>query len=149
MGSFPGRQASQVLPLEQQWFYSASRNQFWIIMASVYNVQLLNRKDKEALFNRVGIGLTDILFKVHRTKDTNQDENLEIIEYNTEAIKKILNKGTIEQIFFTGKFVEKLFRQQFPEIKMGESLPSPSPRYASMSLAEKTKRYKEKLPPKK
>ena len=63
------------------------------------------------------------------------DSNLEVIEFNDKAIKTILQNPNIKSIFFTSKFVEKEFMKLFPEMKIGECLPSPSPRYARMSLA--------------
>ena len=74
------------------------------------------------------------------------DSNLEVIEYNDKSIKEILENKTIKTIFFTSKFVEKSFLKLFPDIKIGESLPSPSPRYARMSMSEKTNYYRLKLP---
>jgi hypothetical protein len=42
--------------------------------------------------------------------------------------------------------VENAFKKLFPEVAIGESLPSPSPRYARMSLQQKIDYYKLKLP---
>lgn len=146
IGSFPGREQTQNAPDINQWFYGAKRNQFWTILSEVYNTNLSHKKDKQELFNRVGIAITDIIFKVRRKSNNNLDDNLEIIEYNDKAIKLILQNPQIKSIFFTSKFVEKHFNKLFPETKIGECLPSPSPRYARMSKAEKIEYYKTKLP---
>lgn len=74
------------------------------------------------------------------------DSNLEVVEFNDKAIEIILRNQNIKSIFFTSKYVEKAFLKLFPTITVGESLPSPSPRFARMSLAEKINYYKEKLP---
>ncbi|MEO8852520.1 MAG: hypothetical protein ABI359_02000, partial [Ginsengibacter sp.] len=74
------------------------------------------------------------------------DSNLEVIEYNDKAIKEILKNRAIKNIFFTSKFVEKSFLSLFPLVTIGESLPSPSPRYARMSLLEKIRYYQLKFP---
>jgi hypothetical protein len=76
------------------------------------------------------------------------DSNLEVVEFNDKAIGIILQNQYIKSIFFTSKFVEKEFMKMFPEMKNRgcECLPSPSPRYARMSLQEKINYYKDKLP---
>jgi hypothetical protein len=68
------------------------------------------------------------------------------VELNDKAIKIVLQNPNIKSIFFTSKFVEKAFMKMFPETMIGECLPSPSPRYARMSLQEKINHYKLKLP---
>lgn len=146
IGTFPGREQTQADTEEEGWFYGAKRNQFWKIISAVYNTELLTKADKQNLFIKQGIGITDILLKVRRKNKNNLDENLEIIEYNDKVIKEILRKQNIITILFTSKYVGKLFSKLFPDIKDFEFLPSPSPRYARMTLAEKVKFYKEKLP---
>ena len=101
-----------------------------------------------------------------RKKGTNSDTNLTNIKYNTKAIEKILKDNKIEKIFFTSRFVEKLFKKVFPNFSYQQStvhhpqpttnnlqpttylytLPSPSPRYAKLTLSEKIKMYNKLLP---
>ena len=52
----------------------------------------------------------------------------------------------IETIFFTSRFVEKIFKRFFPEVIHTIALPSPSPRYARLSLKQKAAIYKKHLP---
>lgn len=146
LGSFPGREQTQTKSDNNQWFYGAKRNQFWKIISSVYNTNLLCKVEKQQLFSKFGIGITDILLKVRRKNNTNLDDNLEIIEYNDKAIKSILENSKIKSIFFTSKYVEKHFYKLFPDIKNAEYLPSPSPRYARMTKMDKVNYYKSKLP---
>ena len=146
LGSFPGREQTQKESDNGQWFYGAKRNQFWKIISSVYNTELLCKEDKQQLFKRFGICITDILLKVRRKNNSNLDDNLEIIEYNDKAIKTILENSKIKSIFFTSKYVEKHFYKLFPDIKNAEYLPSPSPRYARMTKEDKVNYYKNKLP---
>ena len=146
LGSFPGREQTQSVPDSRQWFYGAKRNQFWNIISAVYNKALVSKTDKQELFKKFGIGITDILLKVRRKNNNNQDDNLEIIEYNDKAIKKILRDSKIKSIYFTSRFVETHFRKLFPGIKHAEYLPSPSPRNARMTRADKINYYKSKLP---
>lgn len=146
VGSFPGREITLRVVNEDEWFYEAKRNQLWKIISGVYGVDLRTRTEKQNLFKQHGIGIVDIFLKVKRKEDNNMDSSLEVIEFNDKEIKIILQNPQIKKIFFTSKFVEKTFLKLFPGIETGECLPSPSPRYARMSLAEKIDYYKLKLP---
>ncbi len=147
IGSFPGREQTQGINDEEQWFYGAKRNQFWKIISEVYQTELKSKAAKQNLFIQHGIGITDILLKVRRRNNSNLDDNLEILEFNDEAIRQILNQFTFSSILFTSRFVGKHFSKFFPEIRNKDYLPSPSPRYARMQMAEKIYHYKNKLPP--
>ncbi len=146
VGSFPGREITHKILNEDEWFYGTKRNQFWKIISGVYQHDLSTKIEKQSLFKKHGIGIVDIFLKVKRKGNNNMDQNLEVVEYNDNAIKKILRSHPVKKIFFTSRFVEKAFQQVFPEIKIGECLPSPSPRFATMSLEEKIKIYQQKLP---
>jgi hypoxanthine-DNA glycosylase len=146
VGSFPGREQTQGNNDAEQWFYGAKRNQFWKILSEVYQTDLLYKAEKQHLFNKYGIGITDILFKVRRKNNSNLDDNLEIVEYNDKAIREIISESNIRSIYYTSKFVGKHFSKLFPEIMNVEYLPSPSPRYARMSKTDKINYYKTKLP---
>jgi len=146
VGSFPGRDITQKILEEDDWFYGTKRNQFWNIISGVYNIELKNAADKKELFTVKGISIADIILKARRNATNNSDTNLEVIAYNDKAIKDILAQTSFQRIFFTSRFVEKHFLKIFPGIKNGECLPSPSPRYARMSLKEKIAYYKKMLP---
>ena len=147
LGSFPGKEQTQINGINNnQWFYGAKRNQFWKIISEVYNFELKTKKDKQDLFSKYGIGITDILLKIIRVNNSNLDNNLEIIEYNDLRIRDILKNHKIKTIFFTSRFVEEHFKKMFPDVINCEYLPSPSPRYARMTLKEKIDYYKNKLP---
>lgn len=146
VGSFPGREHTQSPVPDGQWFYGARRNQFWKILEMVYGRQLTNRAQKEALFTELHMGITDVIRRAVRLRNTNLDQNLDIIEYNHDRIEAILEKKTLKKVFFTSRFVEKVFKKEFPDYSHTEVLPSPSPRYATLSLAQKAAIYKEKLP---
>lgn len=146
IGSFPGREHTQSPVPGDQWFYGARRNQFWNILEEVYGRELRNRTEKEALFTELRMGITDVIKSAVRLQNTNLDQNLDIIEYNHERIGAILKKKTLKKVFFTSRFVEKVFKKAFPQYPHTEVLPSPSPRYATLSRAQKVVLYKEKLP---
>jgi hypoxanthine-DNA glycosylase len=146
VGSFPGKEVTHRILSEDEWFYGSKRNQFWKIISKAYETDLPTKTQKQNLFKKHGIGIVDIFLKVKRKEDNNMDSNLEIVELNDKAIKIVLQNPNIKSIFFTSKFVEKAFMKMFPKTKIGECLPSPSPRYARMSLQEKINYYKLKLP---
>lgn len=153
LGSFTGRQAvEENKKIQYDWFYGTKRNQFWPIFEVVYGIKLQNKAEKQELFARLGIAITDIILQCERKVNNNLDMNLTNIVYNTKAITAIFQKNKIKTVFFSSRFVEHLFKKQFkeiiklyPEINM-ITLPSPSPRYARMSKAEKILKYKELLP---
>lgn len=146
VGSFPGRDVTHRTLTENEWFYGTKRNQFWKIISGVYDTELTTKSAKQQLFKKHGIGVADIFLRVKRKDNNNMDSNLDVVEFNDKEFKIFLQNPRIKTIFFTSRFVEKAFMKLFPEIKLGECLPSPSPRYAKMSLAEKINCYKLKLP---
>jgi hypoxanthine-DNA glycosylase len=134
------------------WYYSKKQNQFWPILEKIYNLELKNKKAKQDLFEKLGIAIADIIYQCERKYDNSLDSSLTNCVYNVPAIAKVLSENPIEKIFFTSRFVEKEFKKEFkelidqyPDIEL-ITLPSPSPRYAAMSKAEKIKKYLEHLP---
>jgi hypoxanthine-DNA glycosylase len=146
LGSFPGKDQTGSFVDETKWFYGTPRNQFWKIMELVYEMELKTKRQKQELFEKAGIGITDIIRSCIRTKGTNLDENLEIVDYNIEAIEAVLQQWR-PKVLFTSRFVEKLFRKFFPDYEEIDLLPSPSPRYFKLSIGEKASIYQMKLPP--
>ena len=146
IGSFPGKGQAEKTISETDWFYGAKRNTFWKIMEGVYGTELKTTSAKQKLFTSLNMGIGDIILKAVRTANTNSDDNLHVIEYNDSAIKKILKQHKIETVFFTSQFVYKIFKKLFPEFTNTVVLPSPSPRYARMSLNQKIEMYKKLLP---
>lgn len=147
VGSFTGK----IDDLLYDWYYVSKRNKFWPIMSEVYGVKLQNKEAKQNLFRKLKFALTDIILSCERQKNSNLDMNLKNIVIN-EGINNILIRNKIKKVFFSSRFVEKLFKKYFknfilnnPEVEL-VTLPSPSPRYAAMRLDEKIKRYKEVLP---
>jgi G:T/U-mismatch repair DNA glycosylase len=72
--------------------------------------------------------------------------NRKIILYCDESPPGDSAGREIETIFFTSRFVEKIFKRFFPEVIHTIALPSPSPRYARLSLKQKAAIYKKHLP---
>ncbi len=145
LGTFPGKDNVQVEG-QDEWFYSSKRNQFWTIIRGVYNEELSTIAQKKELFTRKRIAIGDIFLKIKRKENNNSDTSLEVIEYNDKEIEKVLKENFIDNVFTTSQFVAKEFKKLFPTFKNIEALPSPSPRYARMSLEEKISNYEDKLP---
>ena len=134
-----------------EWFYANGRNQFWPIMEEVYGLQLDTKAKQQQLFIQLEMALADIVLSCERKKNSNLDINLVNCVYNT-AIKDIIKKNKVKKIFFTSRYVETLFKkhfidivQQHPEVEL-ICLPSPSPRYATMTKIQKVIKYRELLP---
>ena len=145
LGTFPGKSNVKVQGLDE-WFYASKRNQFWNIIRGVYNRPLLSTAEKKQLFSEKGIAIGDIFLKIKRKENNNSDSSLEVVEYNDKALREIINSTHLKAIYCTSQFVEKEFKKLFPELNIVESLPSPSPRFARMSLTDKIACYKKKLP---
>jgi G:T/U-mismatch repair DNA glycosylase len=141
----PGKEQTKGGLDENAWFYGAPLNQLWRILEKVYGRELKTKGAKQNLFREAGIGITDIFKSVVRKLGSNLDDNLEIIEYNKEEIEKILNEFH-PQVLCTSRFVEKEFKKMFPAYPDVDILPSPSPRYFTISIEQKAEIYKKKLP---
>lgn len=135
-----------------EWFYANGRNQFWPIMEEVYVLPLKTKKAQQELFIKLRMAISDIILECERVKNSNLDINLKNIVFNTQALTEILAKNEIKTIFFSSKFVENLFLRHFkdliqkhPQVEL-VTLPSPSPRYAMITKAQKVSRYKQLLP---
>jgi 8-oxo-dGTP diphosphatase len=146
LGSFPAKNTD--------WYYGSGRNQFWKMLEKVYGIELNSKEKKKAFLKKQRITITDIILKCDRTKNSNSDSNLKIISLNFSLIKSIFKNNEIDKVFFTSRFVEKLFRRHFkdliakyPKIEL-ITLPSPSPRYATMKFVDKVNTYKKLLPKK-
>ena len=134
------------------WFYANGRNQFWPILEGVYTIPLKTKRAQQDLFIELEMAIADIILECERVKNSNLDINLKSLVFNTKDISEILEKNKIEKIYFTSRFVEKLYRKHFknliikyPKIEL-ITLPSPSPRYATMKFIDKVDSYKKLLP---
>ena len=147
LGSFVSKPSN---PYE--WFYANGRNQFWPIMEEVYGSKFDTKQKQQKLFVSLEMALADIILSCERRKNSNLYVNLFNIVYNTQAIKEIITKHHLIKIFFTSRRVENLFRKHFGDVIQQHTnmklvcLPSPSPRYATMSKMQKINYYKRLLP---
>lgn len=140
IGSFPGMDQVKNKANSEEWFYTAKDNQFWTIISAVYENKLLTTESKKMLFEKEGIGITDIFLKIKRKVKSNLDKHLIVVEYNDQEIKAILESGKFDLILFTSRYVEKHFKIKFPEVSNSIALPSPSG--AANIPISKTEAYK-------
>lgn len=135
------------------WYYSNGRNYFWPILERVYKRRLSTKNTKQELFSQLNLAVTDVINSCERiNKNSSLDNNLTNIVYNKTGIERIIKNNKIKKIFFTSHFVETTFKkvwsnliEENPHIEL-IYLPSPSPRYAKMTIGEKIKIYKKLLP---
>lgn len=148
LGTFTGK----ISDPSYDWFFGTKHNQFWPILESVFGIELKTKTDKQKLFSKLQMAITDTILECERSENTNADNNLINIVYNTKAITKIISENKIKSIFFSSKMAEKIYKQNFKELIATNTevnlitLPSPSPRYAAMTKLEKIMRYRELLP---
>lgn len=133
------------------WYYSNGRNQFWRIIEQVYDITLSDKASKQELFTQLKIGIADLIRECDRALDNSMDTSLQNKIYN-QGIIEVFQKHELQTVYFTSQFVEKEFRVAFPELVSDYPevklvrLPSPSPRYATISLAQKAELYTKLLP---
>lgn len=134
------------------WYYSNGRNYFWPILRQIYSLELDTKSKQQALFRELHIAIADVILKCKRTKKSSLDVNLKECKYNIAAISKVFETRRLTKVFFTSRFVEKIFRRRFAQLLDGYpeiefvTLPSPSPRYAQLTVAQKTAIYRRLLP---
>lgn len=150
LGSFASKDAKKGVYYE--WYYSNGRNHFWPILEELYGIRLTSKKEKQELFKKLSIAIADIIYQCDRERNSSLDVHLNNLAYNIDPIAKILRTCPIERILFTSKFVEKHFKKHFKDLVDAYphialiALPSPSPRYATLSKKEKAKEYKKFFP---
>jgi len=139
LGTFPS-----IKSIENDFYYSHPQNQFWKILAEVFNDKTPTTNDeKKAFLKKHKIALWDTVCKCERKENNSKDSNLKILK--PCDIKALLQKyPKIKKIALTSKTAQKVFDKYFKDLN-AIYLPSPSPLYASMKLNEKVKIWKKLL----
>ncbi len=127
-----------------EWFYSGSgKSDFWKLLSETFNLPVGNLEHKQQLCSLNKIAITDIAYRIERTKNNCSDSNLKIVEYNKEGIIKCLTSN-IKKILCTSKFVEKHFKNILPDVNIPTYvLLSPSP--AANTYIASLEDYKTKI----
>ena len=115
------------------FFYGSEQNSFWELFINSLNLNI-KIDDLETLKNWLkqnNWGVTDIVLKTTRKKDSPSDQNLVPKEWNESLIEKVLKENKIKCIYFTSKWVRKHF-EKIISPKLYESIKlftliSPSP----------------------
>ncbi len=146
IGSFPGPKKIWKTP----WFYGSKYSQFWKIMEVLYgrSYKLGSFSEKRNLFFKLNVGVTDIFKAVKRVKGNASDGNLVPVKYN-EILALLQRHKSIKKVLFTSVFARDHYEKRFPLKNNAVSfvtLPSPSPRYAKVSLQKKINSYRKYFP---
>ena len=139
LGSFPS-----IKSFEDNFYYAHPQNQFWRLLASVYDEETPKSIEQKSNFlQKHKIALWDMVQSCER--ENSLDSNLKNIQVND--IEGFLDKhASIQKICFTGKTSQKLYEKNFSHLKVPTFyLPSPSPAYRAMKFDEKVKVYKDLL----
>lgn len=102
---------------ENSWYYGSKRNEFWKIMADVYDIKGFHRNEflkskrlKMDLFEHNSIGIADVFFECKRkNKESSKDTNLIIVNYNEKIIDVITKSKSLKYVLFTSRFTENHF----------------------------------------
>ncbi len=138
LGSLPGEES-----LRQHQYYAHPQNRFWELVGSAIGVDLrsLAYADRLAALLAHRIGLWDVIGKAHRTGSL--DSAIRNEERN-DLVKFAESLPELRAIAFNGKKSATVGRKQLSGIGSQYELidlPSSSPAYAAMPIAEKQRRW--------
>jgi hypoxanthine-DNA glycosylase len=144
LGSLPGRKS-----LERQQYYAHPQNQFWKLVAAVFEVPIPARYvQRKQLLTANGIALWDVFAAAERPGSL--DSAIVHGSAETNDFRAFLRKHScLRQVFFNGSKAEQAFRRyvlpslgdQFQHIEYAR-LPSTSPAHAAMTFAQKLGRWR-------
>lgn len=142
LGSMPG-----VVSLQQQQYYAHPRNAFWPIVTALLEFPAgLSYAGRVQSLSDCGYALWDVLG--HCQRPGSLDANISAPEANDFA-GLLADYPSIERIFLNGGAAAKLWKKQVEPTLLHKpvtvQLPSTSPAYAAMPLAEKRERWQQIL----
>jgi len=136
LGSMPGPEA-----LRKRQYYGFEGNQFWTLIPQLFNLDRPpHYEDRIRLVKKKRIALWDVLSSC--TRGTALDSDIRKTKLN--PIPKLLEKfPNIKAVFINGKFAYHLFSKNYGPLmrKPFIYMPSTSPAYAAMDLAQKLKKW--------
>ncbi|WP_457564474.1 DNA-deoxyinosine glycosylase [Caminibacter sp.] len=143
LGTFPS-----IKSFENNFYYSHPKNQFWDILAIVFNDKKPETiEEKIEFLKKHKIALWDSICECKRKEGNSRDDNLEVIK--PCPIDKILKKyPNIKKVAVTSRTAEKIIKKNFPSSIFHSPLiylPSPSPLNARLKLQEKAEIWKKLL----
>ncbi|GAB6073798.1 DNA-deoxyinosine glycosylase [Nautilia lithotrophica] len=146
LGTFPS-----IKSFENEFYYSHPRNQFWDILATIFNDKKpLSKEEKINFLKKHKIALWDAVCECIRKEGNSRDDNLEIIK--PCDIENLLKKyPNIKKVAVTSRTAEKVIKKHFKNSSFSilnsqlTYLPSPSPLNARMNIKQKAEIWKKLL----
>ncbi|MHA7881205.1 MAG: DNA-deoxyinosine glycosylase [Saccharospirillum sp.] len=143
LGSMPGKAS-----LQAQQYYAHPRNVFWPIMATLLGFSAdLPYPERTAALQQAGVGLWDVLHSCERESSLDSDIQAHSMapndfnawfERHPETLAVLCNGGTAYKAWC--KRVQPLLKGKRQALPV-HPLPSTSPAYAAMPLADKQARW--------
>ena len=139
LGSMPSETS-----LKKQQYYGHHRNAFWHIMGEMFAAgHELDYKQRKQILMHNGVAVWDVLQTCFRKGSMDSDIDMNSIQVN-DFNQFYNDHPLIEKIFFNGGTTEKVYRKKilttlekrFDYLNY-QRLPSTSPAYAAMKLAQK------------
>ncbi|MBX1356528.1 DNA-deoxyinosine glycosylase [Campylobacter jejuni] len=131
LGSFPSVKSRQ-----DGFYYQHSRNRFWPILETLFDVKLENITEQQAFLRKKHIALWDVL---QSCKIKNSDDKT--ISYaKANDLSLILSQAKIQAIFTTGQSAYKFFVKFHPRLE-AIALPSTSPANLNFSFEQLLQNY--------
>ncbi len=145
LGTFPS-----IKSFENDFYYSHPKNQFWKILALIFNEKEPKTiKEKIEFLKKYKIALWDTICECTRDKGNSRDDNLKNIKpcHLENLLKKHSN---IKKVAVTSRLAENVIKKYFKNssfsiLHSSLYLPSPSPLNARINLNEKAKKWKKLL----
>ncbi|QCI27948.1 DNA-deoxyinosine glycosylase [Caminibacter pacificus] len=139
LGTFPS-----IKSFENNFYYSHPKNQFWDILAIIFNDKKPETiEEKIEFLKKHKIALWDSICECKRKEGNSRDDNLEIIKPCN--INKLLKQyPNIKKVAVTSRTAEKVIKKHFPNINI-IYLTSPSPLNARLKTHQKAEIWKKLL----
>ncbi len=142
LGTFPS-----IKSFENEFYYSHPKNQFWTILALIFNEnEPKSIKEKIDFLKKYKIALWDAICECRREKGNSRDDNLkEIKPCPLENLLK--NYQNIKKVAVTSRLAENIIKKHFKNspfsiLHSPIYLPSPSPLNARLNLQQKAEKWK-------
>jgi len=135
--------------LKKQQYYGHKRNAFWVIMSSLFDIPTVaTYQQKVTLLLNRGVAVWDVLQSCQR--EGSLDSNIKLNSISINDFDSFFRASPlVRAVFFNGRAAEHIYhRHVLPRIVHDLDyyrLPSTSPAYAGMSLAEKKLRWQQVL----
>jgi len=137
LGTVPGP-----LALAKGEYFAHPRNQFWRLLFAVYEHGFSEEyEERKKLLKTYKIALWEVLETCERKGSA--DQNIKN-ETPNNLLFLLKTHPEIKFIFFDSKAAAKFYDRYFPRWEgiLYETLPSPSPAYASLSFEEKLEKWR-------